>query len=218
MKRRYTNATLATALLVATFSGAAWAGEGAKGSAAPQAAVRATIAGHLFERMDENKDGQVTRQEAQGAAKRLFERLDGNKDGELTRAESEAGAKAMREQELNARFKQLDANGDGQLTAAEAQLPQPVFERLDGNKDKALTLAEMQAGLDKRAEHRDPQFEQSDTNHDGKVTRDEADKSAISRFDNIDQNHDGAVTRAELEAHVAQMMKQNASKPQGAAH
>jgi Ca2+-binding EF-hand superfamily protein len=218
MKRRYTNATLVTALLGVSFSSAAWAGEGTKGQAAPQAPMRAAIAAHLFERMDENKDGQVTRQEALAASQRLFQRLDGNADGELTKAESEAGTKAMREQELSTHFKQLDANGDGRLTVAESQLPQPVFDRLDANKDKALTLAEMQAGPDKRAEQRDFQFDQSDVNHDGKVTRDEAEKSAGSRFDSIDQSHDGVVTRAELEAHVAQIMKQGGAKPHEGAH
>jgi Ca2+-binding EF-hand superfamily protein len=218
MKRRYTNATLVSALLGVTFSSAAWAGEGAKGHAAPDASMRAAMAAHLFERMDENKDGQVTRQEAQEASKRMFQRLDGNADGQITKAESEAGVKAIREQELSAHFKQLDANADGKLTVAEAQLPQAVFDQLDANKDKTLALAEMQVGPGKRADHRDVQFEQSDANHDGKVTRDEADKSATSRFDNIDQSHDGVVTKAELEAHVAQMMKHAGAKPHDGAH
>lgn len=218
MKRRYTNATLVTAVLAVSFSSAAWAGEGAKGQAAPEAPTRAAIAAHLFERMDENKDGQVTRQESLAAGQRLFQRLDGNADGELTKAESAAGTKAMREQELSTHFKKLDKNGDGQLTAAESQLPEAVFAQLDANKDKALTLAEMQSVPDKRAEQRDFQFDLSDVNHDGKVTRDEAEKSAGSRFDSIDQSHDGVVTRAELEAHLAQIMKQAGPKPQQGAH
>jgi Ca2+-binding EF-hand superfamily protein len=225
MKYRHMNATLAGVLLSFSLSSVAWAGDGSKPHAAPGGAgaakvpMHAAIAAHLFERMDDNKDGQVTRVEAQAAAKRLFERMDQNSDGEVTKAESEAGARAIREQELKARFAQLDTNADGKLAPAEAQLPPSVFERLDGNKDKFVTLSELQQGPDVRAEHRDFQFDQADANHDGKVTRDEANKAATTRFDGVDTSHDGQITQAELEAHVAQMAAQKTgSKSHGGGH
>lgn len=225
MKYRHMNATLAAALLGVSLSSVAWAGDAPKPHAKPGAPgaakvpVHAAIAAHLFERMDDNKDGQVTRVEAQAAATRLFERMDQSSDGEVTKAESEAGARAIREQELKARFTQLDTNADGKLTPAEAQLPPRVFEHLDGNKDKFVTLSELQAGPEVRAEHRDFQFDQADANHDGKVTRDEANKAATTRFDGVDTSHDGVITQAEMEAHVAQMAaKHPGPKSHGGGH
>jgi Ca2+-binding EF-hand superfamily protein len=168
-------------------------------------APHARFAAHVFERMDENKDGKITREEAQAAGKRLFAKLDQNGDAQITQAESDAGARAIRNEELGARFDELDADRDGRLTSAEAQVPPQVFQRLDTNKDKSLSKEEFLARPDFRAEHRDFEFKRADANHDGKVTREEADKAATTRFDAVDADHDGVITRKEFDAHVAQV-------------
>jgi EF hand domain-containing protein len=129
---------------------------------APEVAVRAAMADHFFERMDTNKDGQVTRAEADAVEQQLFARLDADKDGVLTAKEAEDGGRALRAQELEARFKALDGNGDGKLDQPESKLPPAVFERLDQNKDHALTLVEFVARPDRRAQQRELEFEQAD--------------------------------------------------------
>jgi Ca2+-binding EF-hand superfamily protein len=206
MHLRRTNAATLAALAAVSISGAAWADGGGHhggGGAAPHA----RFAAHVFEMMDENNDGKITREEGQAAAKRLFDKLDLNGDGTITKAESDSGARAMRNEELGARFDALDADHDGRLTSAEAQVPPQVFQNLDTNKDKALSKEEFLARPDLRAEHRDFEFNRADGNHDGKVTREEADKIATERFDSVDADHDGVITRQEFDAHVAQVAK-----------
>jgi Ca2+-binding EF-hand superfamily protein len=207
MNEHRMNVVLSGSLLVLSLSSLAVAGEGANHGGPPGAPGRAAFAAHLFERMDTDKNGQVTRAEAEAEAERLFTRMDANKDGQLTRQESDDGARAIRQQELGTRFRALDTNDDGRLTAEESKLPPRFFERLDADKDHALTLAEFQAVPDFGADRRGFEFEQSDENHDGKVTRAEALHSAQLRFERVDTNHDGVITRAELDARLAEMGK-----------
>ena len=210
MNTRWINTTTLGALLGLSFSGAAWAGAGPEqGAHGPHGgAGAAAMADHVFARMDENKDGQVTRQEADQMSQRLFERLDANKDGQVTREEADTGAQAIRTEELAARFKQMDVNGDGKLSTEECKLPAKIFDVLDGNHDHTLTLDEFQAGPDVRAGHREFEFDQADQNHDGKVTRAEATARAKARFDSVDANHDNVLTRQEFSTHVAQKLSQ----------
>jgi Ca2+-binding EF-hand superfamily protein len=204
MTKRGTKAAMASAVLGLSFSVPAWAQQ-AGAQQHEHGGRGAAIAAHMFERMDTNGDGQVTRQEADDAGKRLFDKFDRNADGAVTHEEAEAGARALRLEELAARFKQLDENNDGKLSGTESQLPPPVFLKLDTNKDHALSLEEFQTRPDMRAEHRELEFERADANHDGKVTREEAAQSAKERFDRVDADHDGVITRAEFDAHVANM-------------
>jgi len=205
MKRRI-NVLLSGSLLVLSQASLAAAGEGSQG-AGPGESGRAAFAAHLFERMDTDKNGQVTRAEGKAEAERLFARMDANKDGQLTRQESNDGARAIRQEELGTRFRALDTNSDGRLSAEESKLPAHFFERLDANKDHALTLAEFQAVPDFGADRRGAEFDQADENHDGKVTRAEAIHAAQLRFDRVDTNHDGVITRPELDARLAEMGK-----------
>ena len=178
---------------------------------------RAALAEHWFERMDANQDGQLTRAELEAGTQRLFERLDANKDGELTRAEAETGATALRREELGARFRELDTNQDGRLTAEESKLPPRAFDRIDSNHDHALSLEEFLALPDFGARRREFEFDRADQNHDGKVTRAEAEQAAKERFDRLDANHDGVITRAELAQHLEQAGKAHAHD-EGSAH
>src|SRR5690349_3033527 len=132
--RRRMKAALTGSLLATLVAGIAAAGEKARAPADVQA-QRAALVNAFFERMDTNKDAQVTRLEAELASKSLFAKLDGNGDGEITKAEAESAARTMRKEELGAHFKTLDANRDGRLTVEEAKLPAAFFERLDTDKD-----------------------------------------------------------------------------------
>ncbi|HLW64008.1 MAG TPA: hypothetical protein VKS79_01735, partial [Gemmataceae bacterium] len=68
-----------------------------KGKMSPEALVDS-----ILERMDKNKDGKISRDEAQGRIKENFDRIDTNKDGFLDREELLRMARAVL------------ANGDGQ--------------------------------------------------------------------------------------------------------
>jgi Ca2+-binding EF-hand superfamily protein len=209
MNKRWINGTVMGSLVLAlsglTWAGLTWADGDAKDHPGGPHGGRGAMAQHWFERLDANKDGQLTRQEAEAGSLRLFERLDANKDGVLTREEAEAGARAIRDEELSSRFRELDANKDGRLTADESKLPPRFFDRVDSNHDHALSLQEFLAMPDFGNKRRGFEFDRADANHDGKVTRAEAEQAGKQRFDRVDANHDGVITHEELAQHLAQM-------------
>jgi Ca2+-binding EF-hand superfamily protein len=209
------NAAVTGSLLGMLLSGVASAGQGAPPAGADAQARREALVNHFFERMDTNKDGQITRLEAELTGKSMFAKLDRNGDGEITKEEAESGARAVRNEELAAHFKTLDANRDGRLTLEESKLPAAFFERLDKDKDHKLTSDELQAMPEMHSGHQQFEFDRADLNHDGKVTRDEGGRSTQERFDHADTNKDNVITRAELEARLDEMMKAGGK---GAAH
>jgi Ca2+-binding EF-hand superfamily protein len=204
-------AAVTGSLLGMLFAGIAIAGESAKPPADARA-QREALVNAFFERMDTNKDAQVSRLEAELASKSLFAKLDGNGDGEITKAEAESSARAVRQEELAAHFKTLDANRDGGLTLDESKLPPAFFERLDADKNRNVTLEEFQAMPGMSGASQQLEFDRADLNHDGKLTREEGGRSAQERFALIDTNKDNLVTRPELEARVDAMMKGGGAK------
>ena len=109
-----------------------------------------------FNRLDTNKDGAVSKEEAQAAADqrvtKTFAELDTNHDGLITQDEVRAAhekKKAEMEAKFAARVKQADTNGDGLLSKEEVQAGLPMlargFDRLDTNKDGQLSSDELQA-------------------------------------------------------------------------
>lgn len=198
MNKRRTVVMVTGSLLGFSLAGLAWAGQGG-GHHGHHGRGGGALGAHLFERLDTNKDGQLTRAEAEGEAQRLFDRLDANKDGALTRPEADEGLRAVAKEEIEARFKALDANGDGRVTAEESKLPARFFDRLDKNDDQAVTLEELQAGPHLGAKGGGFMFKKADANGDGKVSRAEGTQAALKRYDHMDGNRDGVITRAELE-------------------
>lgn len=127
------------------------------GASEPEHSMR----GSALEQWDTNADGVVTRAEAEAAAvertRKLFDSLDADKNGTLTRQEIDAAREkrhdAMREQ-AEERFKAADTDGDGRLSKAEAEQGMPMlakrFDALDTDKDGALTSEELAARRGRR--------------------------------------------------------------------
>ena len=151
-----------------------------------RAEVQAKIAEH-FAKLDTNRDGAVTKAEADSAKAALrgqwaerrkdrrenrrehaFERLDSNRDNAISRAEWDAHA-AQREQRISSRDQDGDGRPDrrgGRRGMHMAGFSGHMFEMADANKDGRVTLQEAQAAALRH-------FDMADANRDGQITPDE---------------------------------------------
>src|SRR5262245_7103249 len=125
-----------------------------KGKMTPEAMVDS-----ILERMDKNKDGKISRDEAQGRIKENFDRIDTNKDGFLDREEllrmartvaangQSKGPGGFGPANANEEFDALDKNADGRLTREELTGTRyyDLFDRIDRNKDGKIDPKEWEA-------------------------------------------------------------------------
>lgn len=157
--------------------------------------TRADVQAHvarMFERVDTNKDGVITKQEADAAqaqfvsrakqhmgerGSKAFERLDTNKDGQVSRQEFDARSMA-REQRQALRKPGEPLGGN-------------VYMHRMGGMGFAGRM-----------------FEMADVNKDGRVSLPEAQQAALQHFDRADINHDGTLTPEERRQSREQMRTQ----------
>ena len=102
---------------------------------------------NIFKKLDLNKDGVITRQEAQEARAQRFGKIDADGDGTVTVAEiDKAIEKKLRRMQVRLRYKmlsRLDSDGDGQVTKEEFDAkPMRFFDRADRNGDGQVTKQE----------------------------------------------------------------------------
>lgn len=105
----------------------------------------------FLERVDVDKDGTVSRAEAETFRQGRFTRADENRDGVLTEAEAIHHAQRRAVEMATKIFARMDANGDGRVMRSEfdtvsGERLDRVFRRFDANGDGRITLEEMRAG------------------------------------------------------------------------
>lgn len=120
---------------------------------------------NILERMDRDKDGKLSKEEAQGPIAQNFAALDTNKDGFLDRSELRVfAARVAPFQGGNPGgppgpdFDALDRNADGRLTREELKgtpFAGP-FDEIDTNRDGKIDRKEFTAHLRKQAEKKEP--------------------------------------------------------------
>lgn len=98
----------------------------------------------MMEKVDTNKDGNISRAEHDAMRSTHLAEMDGNGDGFVTFGEHKAAMEAR----MAARFTQRhDENGDGRVSVDEIDAHHDgMFERMDADKDGIVTPEEMKAG------------------------------------------------------------------------
>ena len=133
--------------------------------------------GDLFDRLDKNGDGVITRDEL--TARR----------GENARSKrNEDGQRKQR----RGNVRKLDTNGDGKLSPAEAPRLFRGRSQLDKNGDGFITRHELRRGIRQRAQRAPKRLRSMDKNGDGRITRDEF-KGPDRLFQRLDRNEDGVI-------------------------
>jgi Ca2+-binding EF-hand superfamily protein len=150
--------------------------------------------------MDKDGDGKVSKDEFTGPAQ-LFERLDANSDGVISREDNPnapaAGATG------GERFRAMDKNNDGKVSKDEFAGPAQLFERLDANSDGFVTMQEVarmyREGANPPAGRgaMGDRLRAMDKNNDGKVSKDEF-AGPAQLFERLDANSDGFISSDEF--------------------
>lgn len=124
-----------------------------------------------FDRLDENRDGRVTPEEARTArdraraerAERMFDRLDANDDGSISREEMRAGhgrrggdgmlmGRRGGPEGPGGRVRGMRAFGEQGFITREQMRERALarFDRIDANRDGTVTMEERRAARDAR--------------------------------------------------------------------
>lgn len=146
-----------------------------------RAQVQAKVAEH-FARLDTDRDGFVTRTEADAA-----------RDQRVDRIRERAGERREKA------FDRLDVDNDGAISKAEwdsrsADRAQRIAKHDrdgDGRRDRRARFMRGMHGLGGHM------FEMADANRDGRVSLQEAQATALRHFDQADVNRDGQITPEE---------------------
>ena len=100
----------------------------------------------MLQRLDLNRDGAITPDEAGAVRMVRFLRLDSDGDGVITEAEMLAVAQARIARRIAKKFARMDRNGDGRVERAEFDDRGAArFARLDTNGDGRVSQEEIRA-------------------------------------------------------------------------
>lgn len=166
-----------------------------------------------FDRLDTNKDGQLSAEERKAGAESARAAMAEKKGGELQdfMPGGRRGGGAGMGERMMARF---DTNGDGLISKAENRaMVEARFARMDADKDGTVEAGEGRKGMGKAkwkrgADRRGPggpggpamAMKKADTNGDGAISKAEFDAQSAQRFAKLDTNSDGKIDAAEMKA------------------
>ena len=165
--------------------------------------TRADVVNHvgkLFAKLDTNRDGYVTREEADSARDKMMHGMHaGTMHGDIEKRLAERGIHIG---DRGAMFDRLDTNKDGSISRQEFTTAQPQIreQRVIVMRDGKGPMSQHGPGMNMRM-HRmggagfgGHMFEMADANKDGRVSLAEAQSAALAHFDRADTNRDGRIT------------------------
>jgi Ca2+-binding EF-hand superfamily protein len=169
----------------------------------------------FFQQYDRNKDGYLERNELPEPLREQFDQLDANHDGKISTKELQRGMASLmpkrRPSDMIYVLIEMSDCEDG--CTAEVQRDYEILRRLDKNKNGQIDPDELQAERERLIKARvDHLFKDLDTNHDGKISREEARGQIRADFDQLDRNRDGFIDQNELR-HAAQQRPPQAARP-----
>ena len=138
-------ASVALATMVLAATGAVALAEQAKNTTAPARSQK------MMARLDTDKDGRITREEAEASRKKMFARLDRNSDGVVDGQEIDRARQAiidratMMETRLSMQWRRMDKDGDGKVSADEFEARTVMFDLADRNGDGVINADEIDA-------------------------------------------------------------------------
>jgi len=174
---------------------------------APRCLRQSDAFADLFDWLDSDRDGLITRYEGAEAMLLLLDHADANDDGQLSPAEVRAHLDEEREAEAAEQrevFAEFDANADGRLERLE--IPgemRPLIDRVDADGDDAITLEEFRA-----VDLSDPRpfletellasFAELDEDGNGSLELAKLDDEDREELQDLDADADGALSHEEF--------------------
>ena len=169
-----------------------------------------------FDRLDTNKDGQLSADERKAGMDAARKAMAEKKGGELQdfMPGARRGGGGMGERMMA----RVDTNGDGLISKAENRaMVEARFARMDADKDGMAEAGEARKGMGKgkakwKRERRGPggaamsaggpamAMKKADTNGDGAISKAEYDAQSAQRFAKLDTNSDGKIDATEMKA------------------
>ena len=103
--------------------------------------------GAIFEMLDADRDGKVTRAEAEAFRDAQFAKFDADSSGELNPDEYVALMEDFRRQMMRARFEKRDTDGNGGISKDElSHRLERMFDHMDRDNDGAIEKGEFRRG------------------------------------------------------------------------
>jgi len=159
----------------------------------------------MFSFLDQNSDGNITRQEMDGdenlkkqkMLSRKADKLDRNDDQKIDQNEFIAGSKG-RPPELGQRPKRRGPP-KGPPPEGKKEVSEAIFKALDKNEDGYLNSEELSKGREVGPKvAKDLKFQKLDLNFNNKISKEEFISPVQKRFSALDKNSDEVLDRREL--------------------